>query len=606
MKIIVWDLEIFPFDFLGGFLTIHENGSTELFQSWSREEIKEFFEENKLDSIFVGHNSYTYDAPVLESIIKGKNPYDTSQKIIKDNIRMRCYLNFYQWDTMTVRRTPFSLKLTELIAGKNISTSDVDFDLARPLTLEEKLQTESYNKDDLEQTLYNFKRFAPQFELKLNIINTFGLPLKEGLKCTEAQLAAKVLGAKKDPSLEYKLTKPKIWPTLRIKNQKLLDWYLNEEFMKNNMIVNICGCEHTLGKGGIHAAKLRTYCEKVLYYDVSGYYNLVMINLDLLPRTLSQEGKEKYINMYHEQLEMKKDPSKKNARKAYKTILLSVFGSANNQYGDFYDPSNFYKITLSGELFIIDLLEKLEGLVEVIQSNTDGIVLLPFNWDDEEKIDSIIKEWENRTGFNMEKGYLYNLWQRDVNCYFALDEKGEIDYKGEVINYKTDDVAYGACRLFDANNPPIIAKGIIDYLLFDILPEETVEANKKDLINFQYQAKKGTYSFMTYDTIKLIKGKSKKAKEEEISSELVKPLNRAFAAKIEYDSEGNAIIHTLVKHKDPGKKGASSAKVANLPPSIFIYNDEILNAYELLKDKINYQYYIDTIYEKVLDYLPEK
>ena len=303
---------------------------------------------------------------------------------------------------------------------------------------------------------------------------------------------------------------------------------------------------------------------------------------------------------------MKGIPEKANARKSYKQALLSVFGSMNNEYCAFYDKGNFYLVTLSGQLYICDLLEKLEQYVQVIQSNTDGICVVPFDWKDEAKIDTIIKEWEQRTGFNMEKGYLYNFWQRDVNCYFALDEKGNIDYKGDVINYITDDAAYGACKLFDATTPPIIAKGTIDFLLFDILPEETVEKYKKELINFQYQCKKGTYSSMSYDTIKLVKGKGKRPKEELVSSVEAKPLNRAFAAKIEYDEEGNTIIHTLVKHKDPTKKGASSARVANLPESIFVYNKEIINAYDELYDKINYQYYIDRIYEKVLEFLPEK
>ena len=35
----------------------------------------------------------------------------------------------------------------------------------------------------------------------------------------------------------------------------------------------------------------QAYYEKVLYYDVSGYYNLIMINLDLFPRTLNKEAK---------------------------------------------------------------------------------------------------------------------------------------------------------------------------------------------------------------------------------------------------------------------------------------------------------------------------
>lgn len=604
MKIIIYDFEVFPKDVMCGFLIINENHTKELFQTWDPKEIKDFYYENKNDSIFVGHNNFSYDDVILETIIKDKDPYLMSQRIVRENIRTKCYLNFYSWDTMSVRRTPFSLKLTELISGKNIHTTDVDFDLARPLTLEEKLLTESYNKDDLEQTLYNFEKFSPQFELRLNIINTFHLDLSKGLRWTGTQLAEEVLGAIRDDSLKYKLVKPQIWPTLQIKNQELINWYLNEDYMKNNILINVCGCEHTLGKGGIHAAQSQVHYKKVLYYDVSGYYNLVMINLGLLPRTLNKEAKERYINMYHEQLTMKGIPEKANARKAYKTILLSVFGAMNNEYGKFYDPAHFYLVTLSGQLYIIDLLEKLEGLVDVVQSNTDGIMIVPKDWKDEEKIDNVVNSWEKRTGFNMEKGYLYELFQRDVNCYFALDEKGNVDYKGDVINYITDDSSYGACRLFDAKEPPIIAKGLIDYLLFDILPEETVQKYKKELTNFQYPCKKGTFDYLTYDTIYLIQGKGKKLKEELASSIQVKPLNRVFAAKIEYTEEGNTVIHTLVKHKDPNKKGASQQKVSNLPESVFIYNEDITNAYEELKAKINYQYYIDRIYEKVLEFLP--
>ena len=58
-------------------------------------------------------------------------------------------------------RSPYSLKVTELYDGKNISESEVDFDIDRPLTEEEKLLTEKYNRDDLEQTHSNFNEMMP-------------------------------------------------------------------------------------------------------------------------------------------------------------------------------------------------------------------------------------------------------------------------------------------------------------------------------------------------------------------------------------------------------------------------------------------------------------
>lgn len=605
MKIIIFDAEVFPFDAMFGFLILYENGTKEIYQTWDPEDIKDFYYEHKDDSIFVGHNSQSYDIAILDQIIKGKNPYDMSKKIVKDNIRPKCYLDIIQFDIMRLRRTPFSLKLTELIAGKSIETSEVDFDIARPLTLDEKELTEKYNRSDLEQTLYNFEKFYPQFELRVNIGLTFDIPLKDAFRLTEAQLAANILGAKKDESLKYKPLKPEIWPTLKIKNQKVIDWYLNEEYLKSNLTFNLCGCELTLGKGGIHGAELKCHYDKLIYADVGGYYNSLMILLDLFPRTMDEAAKQKYKKMFKDQLEMKKDPNKANARKAFKTILLAVFGAMNNEYSDFYDPYKFYQVTLSGQLYLVDLLEKLEGLVKGVNINTDGVFLALIKPEYEEQVIKIIEEWEARTGFRMDKGYLHQLWQRDVNCYFAIEDSGEIHYKGDIINYKTDDKSYGAFRLFDATNPPIIAKGTIDYLLYDILPEETVQKYRSELINFQYSAKKGTFDYLTYDTIRLVKGKRKNPIEELVSSERIKPLNRAFAAKIEYGPDGNAIIHTLVKHKDPLKKGASNAKVANLPNSVFVYNEDITNAYEELKGRINYQYYIDAIYDKILEFIPD-
>ena len=92
--------------------------------------------------------------------------------------------------------------------------------------------------------------------------------------------------------------------------------------------------------------------------------------------------------------------------------------------------------------------------------------------------------------------------------------------------------------------------------------------------------------------------------EELFDSQVVKPLNRVFAGNVGYIDD-YVMITRLVKHKDPTKKGASTAKVSNLPDSVFIYNEDITNAYNELKDRINWQYYIDRIYEKVLEFVPD-
>jgi hypothetical protein len=288
----------------------------------------------------------------------------------------------------------------------------------------------------------------------------------------------------------------------------------------------------------------------------------------------------------------------------YKTILLSVFGAMNNEYTDFYDPWKALLVTISGQLFLVDLLEKMEGLVTVVQANTDGLMLIPNDWDKEHEIVKIIEEWENRTGFVIKKEHVYNLWQRDVNCYICQDENGGVIFKGDTFrNYIVDDVQYASCRLFDCKEPPIIAQGVGDYLLYGKLPEDTVKEKANNLILFQYSCKKNTYNYLTEDKILLYKNEKGKTKEELISSEKIKPLNRAFAGKPEY-IDGLPVITIITKHKDVNGKH-SQAKVANLPNSVFVYNEDITDAYDKLKDKIDWQYYIDRIYEKILDFMPE-
>ena len=158
-----------------------------------------------------------------------------------------------------------------------------------------------------------------------------------------------------------------------------------------------------------------------------------MINYGLLPRTMPQKSKELYIYMYHEQLRLKKINPRKRA--IYKTILLSVFGAMLNEHTDFYDPYNGSLVTITGELFLVDLLEKLEGFVQVVQSNTDGIIVVPINndWSLKDEIIHIVEEWEQRTGFVIKKEEINNLWQRDVNNY-CFDDNGKPVVRGEIVS----------------------------------------------------------------------------------------------------------------------------------------------------------------------------
>ena len=593
MKLIIYDLEVFRKDFLFGSLILNGD-KTVLYQTWDLNDIRQFFNDHKDDSVFIGWNSKYYDNIVLEAALNGDDPYLKSKEIISQKGNVWSRLRFYTYDAMnTGFGDMYSLKLTELISGKSIDTSEVDFDIDRPLTQEEKEKTEKYNYSDLLQTLYNFKVIYDVFELRLETIRDWGLDLMKCLDMTGAQIAAEVLQAKRDKSLEFKPVKPIVYPNLIVENKDAMDFYLNEEFRIQgaHRILKIGNAELKLAAGGIHQAIKKCYRKRLMYLDVSGYYNLVEINLDLFSRTISEEGKKRYKMMYGQQLELKKiDPSSKK-RKQFKTLLLSVFGAQGYPNSPFYDPYICKLIPITGELFLIDLLEKIQHLCTIIQSNTDGIMIEPNSDEDEKEILRILDAWLKRTGFVIKPKYIYDLFQRDVNCYIYRDEKGNVETKGEAVkNYEFSDKTYASGDIFNSKEPSIIAKGIVDCLMHDISPEETVEKYKKDLRLFQYPCKKGAFDYLTYDVTYF--------PSTGISSYKIQSPSRAFALK------SNVASGMVYKHGINKKSGkVSKSKVSNLPDNVFVYNKDITNAYEELKDKIDYEYYVNRIYERIGEFI---
>ena len=586
-NLIIFDFEVFKYDTLFGAKIIN-NDNVQLYQTWNLEEIKEFYNNHKDNSIWIGHNNSGYDNWILSSIVRNKNPYKTSKDIIENGRRFKFEnlpIKLYYYDLMAVKQT--SLKTLEAFEGKNISESEVDFDIDRPLTDLEKQLTESYNRDDLDQTEDDFNYLKDGFMLKLKLLNEFNLPL-DYLPYTEAMIAGKVLKAKKIEDIEYQKVDPTIHPLLRLKNQELINFFLSGEWLNNKSInVAVCGTNNKVARGGIHGALEKCHFDKALYIDVSGYYNLIMINLGLLPRTMNEEGKQIYIGLYHQQLAMKK--TNPVMRKVFKIILLAVTGAMMNEHTDFYDPYHGDLMRLNGQLFLVDLLEKLEGKVVLVQSNTDGIIVVPTDSTTREDVVKIANDWMERTGFNAKVEDIYNITQRDVNNYMYQDDKGEIHTLGEAVKH------YGGIDNpfetdgFNSKESLIISKAIVDYYIKNILPEETIDKNKSNLKYFQYICKKISYDYCEFEEV---------LQNGDVVSTKIQNVNRAFASN---DKEVRGMVY---KYKKDGKK----AKVSNLPDNVFVYNNDIRepSALKELENKIDYQYYVDRAYERIAEFIKIK
>lgn len=600
-NIIIFDFEVFKYNTLLGTLILDENGM-KCYQTWNLEEIKNFYLEN-VNAVWFGHNNTNYDNLILQAIVKGQDIYATSKILVKceekSPIKLRIPLHYIDLMKMVGRCPFYSLKMTEAACGKNISESEVDFNLDRPLTDEEMRLTESYNRDDLNQTYDNFIALKDKWSIRFKLCKEFNLDISHVMD-TEAMLGASVLGCKRIQGIENQYVPPtwyndlvfngdvkikqyegeKITQKTKFTDTDLKTFYMTEQFRKKqHFLLDICGGTIVGGAGGLHSALNQYHCDNALYFDVSGYYNLIMINKGLLPRGLDEDGKERYVHCYHEQLRLKKiNPV---MRSVYKTVLLTVFGGMNNEYTDFYDPYNFDLVMITGQLYIIDLLQKLEGKIKLVQTNTDGIMVEPLEWDKKDEVIKIVEEWEARTGFVIKKVPIHNIWQRDVNCYVFTEENGNVEVKGDYKTYNAWENIFD-CQTWQVKEPPIFATAIVDFVINGITPEETIERNKRNLRMFQYLCKKGGYKAMKY----IVKDEC----DNIIKEDILQNVNRCFA----YNSlTENGMIYKISPNK--------TSKYPSLPSNVFIYNNDICkdeNIDEII-DKIDWQYYIDRSYEKL-------
>src|SRR5574344_3000943 len=141
-----------------------------------------------------------------------------------------------------------------------------------------------------------------------------------------------------------------------------------------------------------------------------------------------------------------------------------------NEHCKFYDPNNGTLVTMTGEIFLVDLLEKLEGKVDLIQSNTDGVIAKQLPGVKDEELVAKINEWQERTGFVLKLEKVYDIHQRDVNCYMYKTESGKIKTLGEAVKHYDAWENPFAEDVYMAKEPVIIEQGIVDYFMFNKSP----------------------------------------------------------------------------------------------------------------------------------------
>ena len=414
-----YDFEVFMGDWL--VVIINPIEKVKRIIANDRDALVDYYKKHK-NQIWVGYNSRNYDVYILKSILLEMNPKKVNDMIIthgmkgwqiSDDFKDIQLLNF------DVSARIVGLKQLEGFMGNDIRETTVPFDLDRPLTRPEMRETVTYCMHDVEQTIEVFKRSINEYNAQMDLISTFELPLKAVNK-TKAQLTAEIIGCEKvDRDDEFDI---QIVDCLQIEKYKpILKWFKDRKNYdyKKSLETTVCGIPHTFGWGGLHGCPIDPIHikGKLFHVDVTSYYPSIMIAYDFLTRNC--KDKYKFKEIYDKRVELKK-AGKKKEQAPYKIILNGTYGICKDKYSKAYDPRQANNVCINGQLMLLDLLEHLEGYAEIIQSNTDGIILqVPDNEKAIQKMKDICQEWMDRTKMGLGFDEISEIWQKDVNNYIV-------------------------------------------------------------------------------------------------------------------------------------------------------------------------------------------
>lgn len=489
---IFYDFEVFEYDWL--VVLFDSKIKSEKIIINDKEKLEDFYQENKFD-IWVGFNNKNYDQHILKGILCGFNPKKISDYIITDHNNGWRYSNVMnkiytiQYDVMNSLNK--GLKTYEGFQGKNIKESDVAFNIPRKLTQDEIKETIIYCRSDVINTYELFIKTIKDFKAHMNLVKMAGGNLKY-LSKTKTQLSSIILQAKQTiRDDEFDVFVPE---NLEIKKyKKIVDWYKSDDSKRyynrvkkknggykneeNRLEISVAGVPHVFGWGGLHGARKKYHSKGYfILMDVSSLYPSLMIKYNLLSRSCSRNGVKKYEEIYHKRLKLK-SLGKKEEQAPLKLVLNSTYGAAKDKFNALLDPRNANLVCLFGQLFLLDLIEHLENDSEIIQSNTDGI-LIKVNPKNFEKIDDIAYEWEKRTGLSLTFDQYKEVFQKDVNNYLLVDLDNEVKAKGAYVK-ELNSLDYDL---------PIINKALRNYMIDKTPVEETI-LSCNDLYEFQMVTK---------------------------------------------------------------------------------------------------------------------
>ena len=496
-NLVFFDMEVYPNYFLIAFENM--DGKRWAFELTGEHEIypDEIVKLQKIISThtLIGYNCLMYDCRILSNFL-----YDHTSTVIESTLE-RMYLlskKIIESETYDVYRIlPIrpSIKYIDLMPiGPNQARIglklygarmhvdnlvNLPYDPTVKLTLQKMKEVRDYCYIDIDVTRQLYEKIKERIDVRLLLGKEYGLSLTNK---SDAQIAEAVVRNEcrvwNDPQIPktVKYIAPKYLKFTKPELQAVLHDVTTAEYScdHNGKIVAPAAMRQTitigegkykLGIGGLHSgekskAHISTRFEQLIDVDVASYYPSIILNERLHPKGLGSHFLAVYQTITNKRLEAKRD-KKKDLNEGLKIIINGSFGKFSSKYSVLFDPELLLRVTLTGQLALLMLIEKLEEHNHsVVSANTDGLIVKVWK-KNKAMYDKIISAWQTRTGFVLESRKYKAVYSRDVSNYFAITGSDEVKGRG-IFNAERPlqtnphlQVCIDACINFLKNNTPI-------------------------------------------------------------------------------------------------------------------------------------------------------
>ena len=449
----------------------------------------------------ISFNGNNYDMPMLSAFIDGWSNAELkklSNTIIVDNVPVWKLSDHFK--KLKIKPTPMGhidlvgctpLQASLKAYGCRIHSKklqDLPIDPSAVITESDAEVLEAYCQNDVDVTWDIYHLMLPELMLRSDMTKTYGIDMRSK---SDPQIAEAIIRhymeekghpvSKREGAVKpFKYNVPdfikfdnrvfdEVLDKVRECTFKVKDTGSVELPKEISQVINYGGAKYKLGIGGLHSQEKKQVVEpkddEILgEYDVASMYPSIILGQGLYPDHLGSEFLEVYREIFDERMTAKRTGNKTTAD-TLKIVLNASYGKFGSKYSFMYSPELLIQTTLSGQLALLMLIERITSTSAIVVSaNTDGVNVL-MRRSMKPAVDAVCDQWSKDTSYVLEWTEYKATYSESVNSYVALKPDGGAKTKG----------LYESGSIRKGYSAQVCNDAVVNYLLHGTDVQQTIE-----------------------------------------------------------------------------------------------------------------------------------